>query len=68
MPVKVGRIILVRAAEEHYHHQTELKNLTKQAILYYSCSLVQVMFAWQLKPCLVAHTKHMPEGDALDIV
>lgn len=59
MPVKVGRIILVGAAEEHYHHQTELENLPKQAILRYSCSPVQVPLAWQLRPLLgSSHQTH----------
>lgn len=70
MPMKVDRITLVRAAEEHYHHhQTKLKNLTEQAILHYSCSPVQVLLTWQLRPLPGSSLQTlMPEGDALGMV
>lgn len=49
MPMKADRITFIRAAEEHQHHQTKLMNLTKLAIILYSCSPVQMLLAWQLR-------------------
>lgn len=47
MAMKVARITLVRAAEEHYHHhQTKLKNLIQHDMLHHSGSPVQVLLSW----------------------
>lgn len=60
MPMKVARITLVRAAENHYHHyQTKLKNLTQHDTLHYSGSPVQVLLSCSSGPCLAAHGKHL---------
>lgn len=67
MPVKVARITLVRAAEEHYHHhQTKLKSLTRSDMLHYSGSPVQVVLSWQLRSLPGSSWQTLvPEGDAL---
>lgn len=57
--MNADRITSVRAAEEHYHHQTKLMNLTKPAILHYSCSPVQVLLAWQLRSSSGSSHQHL---------
>lgn len=68
MSMKVDRITLVRAAEEHYHHhQTKLKNLTNQTTT--GCSPVQLLLAWHLRSLPGSSRQTLiPEGDALGMV
>lgn len=75
MAMKVARITLVRAAEEHYHHhQTKLKSLTQHNMLHYSSSPVQVLLPWWLRSLpgsswqtlvLEGHTQGMGEACSL---
>lgn len=60
MAMKVARITLVRAAEEHYHHQqTKLKNLTQHNSCTTAALLSKCYFHGGSGPCLAAHDKHL---------